>query len=150
MYTIFLSNSIWMETPAVIVMQWLFQQWHSALKRMNISSSQFQMELLFASLYVTFNALSSAHFFLIEHKWVEVETSLLEFGLRTITVKMALSVRKFQIGQIVYTKIQGYPPWPSCVVDFKHENGETKAVVRYFGWNSDVWVYPQFVVEFKA
>lgn len=51
---------------------------------------------------------------------------------------MSLSKRKFEIGQLVYTKIAGYPPWPSCIIDIKQENGKIKAVVRYFGWNSDM------------
>lgn len=51
---------------------------------------------------------------------------------------MALAKRKFEIGQLVYTKITGYPPWPSCIIDMERKNGKTKAIVRYFGWNSDV------------
>lgn len=50
---------------------------------------------------------------------------------------MAVAERKFEIGQIVYTKIDGYPPWPSCIVDFSEKKGMQIAVVRYFGWNSD-------------
>lgn len=51
---------------------------------------------------------------------------------------MALAERKFTIGQLVYTKIVGYPPWPSSIINIKEENGKTKAVVRYFGWNSEM------------
>lgn len=51
---------------------------------------------------------------------------------------MALAERKFDVGQLVYTKITGYPPWPSCIINFRQENDKTKAVVRYFGWNSDM------------
>lgn len=52
--------------------------------------------------------------------------------------KMALAVRNFAVGQLVYTKIAGYPPWPSCIIDFRNKNSKKNAVVRYFGWNSDV------------
>lgn len=45
---------------------------------------------------------------------------------------MAL-VPKFIIGQIVFTKIDGYPPWPSIIIDFKKKDSKDKAVVRYFG-----------------
>lgn len=48
-----------------------------------------------------------------------------------------LAVRKFEIGQLVYTKITGFPPWPSCIIDIKEKNGVDEAEVRYFGWNSD-------------
>lgn len=51
---------------------------------------------------------------------------------------MALANRKFEIGQLVYTKIVGFPPWPSCIIDIKSENDETKAVVRYFGWKNEM------------
>lgn len=50
---------------------------------------------------------------------------------------MALSERKFVIGQIVYTKIKGYPPWPSCIINIRDER-TSKVVVRYFGWNNDM------------
>lgn len=52
--------------------------------------------------------------------------------------KTQLAERNFEIGQLVYTKINGYPPWPSCIVDFGEKNGIQIAIVRYFGWNSDV------------
>lgn len=50
---------------------------------------------------------------------------------------MALIERKFVVGQFVYTKIRGYPPWPSCVIDIPND-GKKKAVVRYFGWSNEV------------
>lgn len=60
------------------------------------------------------------------------------FNVKRLQSNMALAKRKFEIGQIVYTKIAGYPPWPSCIIDIKPKNGKTKAFVRYFGWNSDM------------
>lgn len=51
---------------------------------------------------------------------------------------MALSERKFEVGQLVYTKLTGYPPWPSCIIDIKSQNQKTKAVVRYFGWKNEM------------
>lgn len=49
----------------------------------------------------------------------------------------ALAERKFEVGQMVYTKIVGYPPWPSCIVELTVRDNVQVAVVRYFGWNSD-------------
>lgn len=51
---------------------------------------------------------------------------------------MALAERQFEVGQLVYTKITGFPPWPSCIVDIKTIDEKTKAIVRYFGWNDDM------------
>lgn len=54
---------------------------------------------------------------------------------------MALAIRNFTVGQLVYTKIVGFPPWPSCIIDFKHKDGEKLAVVRYFGWKNEMYVF---------
>lgn len=45
---------------------------------------------------------------------------------------MALAVQKFIAGQMVYSKIKGYPPWPSVVT---HMPSEKMARVQYFNWN---------------
>lgn len=49
---------------------------------------------------------------------------------------MALVKHQFEIGQIVYAKQKGYPPWPSMVAEKK--NNTYKVV--FFGWNQQ-WVY---------
>lgn len=51
---------------------------------------------------------------------------------------MALAERKFKIGQMVYTKIVGYPPWPSCIIAFRNGKKELLATVRYFGWKNEM------------
>lgn len=56
---------------------------------------------------------------------------------KTVCQPMDLAVRNFEIGQMVYSKIVGYPPWPSCIIDFQEKNGKQVAVVRYFGWNGE-------------
>lgn len=48
--------------------------------------------------------------------------------------KMALVLQKFTVGQVVYAKIKGYPPWPGVIT---HMPTEKKARVLYFNWNGE-------------
>lgn len=47
---------------------------------------------------------------------------------------MALIVQKFEVGQVVYAKIKGYPPWPALIT---HMPSDKLARVQYF--NSGQW-----------
>lgn len=43
---------------------------------------------------------------------------------------MELAERKFSLGEIVFAKIKGYPPWPSTITQFIKNNVK----VVFFGW----------------
>lgn len=43
---------------------------------------------------------------------------------------MELAVRKFSVGEIVFVKIKGYPPWPSTITQFI----KNRVKVVFFGW----------------
>lgn len=45
---------------------------------------------------------------------------------------MELTKIRFTIGQMVYGKLRGYPPWPGVITEIDEE----KAKVVYFNWNS--------------
>lgn len=66
---------------------------------------------------------------------VEIFTTFFD-KIKKMAASLSLDERKFAIGQMVYTKITGYPPWPSCISSSR----EMQAVVRYFGWKNEVYV----------
>lgn len=50
---------------------------------------------------------------------------------------MELSVRRFFIGQLVFAKIKGYPPWPGLIIEI--DKCRAKAV--YFNWRNQYnWI----------
>lgn len=44
---------------------------------------------------------------------------------------MEVAVRSFFVGQLVYAKIKGYPPWPGVISSLDG----SRAKVVYFNWN---------------
>lgn len=51
---------------------------------------------------------------------------------------MELAERKFSIGDIVFAKIKGYPPWPSTVTQFI----KNRVKIVFFGWREQ-WQEPK-------
>lgn len=46
---------------------------------------------------------------------------------------MSLVKHQYEVGQIVYAKQRGYPPWPSMISEKIKKNDKYK--VKFFGWN---------------
>lgn len=54
-----------------------------------------------------------------------------------LLLAMQVATRSFFVGQLVFAKIKGYPPWPSVISEI---NGNCAKVV-YFNWNKQFnWV----------
>lgn len=46
---------------------------------------------------------------------------------------MEVAIRKFSVGQCVYARVKGHPPWPGIITEMK----KNKVKVVYFNWRNE-------------